>query len=56
MRRALLAAVVFLIGCAGAGAGPRPLRPLDAEHAADLRRLFDEARDRPRYIAALSPT
>jgi hypothetical protein len=34
----------------------RPLRSLDEAHAAELRRLFDEAKDRPRYIVALSPT
>jgi hypothetical protein len=32
------------------------LLPLDDAHAADLRRAFDEAKDRPRYVVALSPT
>jgi hypothetical protein len=32
------------------------LLPLDDAHAAELRRAFDEAKDRPRYIVALSPT
>jgi hypothetical protein len=36
--------------------GLSPLRPLDEAHAAELRRAFDEAKDRPRYIMALSPT
>ncbi len=32
------------------------LHPLDEGHAADLRRAFDEAGDRARYVVALSPT
>jgi len=32
------------------------LRPLDDRHAAELRQAFDEAKDRARYVVALSPT
>jgi len=32
------------------------LRPLDDQHAAEFRQVFDEAKDRNRYVVALSPT
>ena len=35
---------------------PPPLRVLDAAHAAEFRAAFDDAKDRPRFVVALSPT
>jgi len=32
------------------------LRPLDELHAAEFRQAFEDAKDRNRYIVALSPT
>lgn len=37
-------------------AGFSKLRLLDEAHATDFRRAFDDAKDLPRYIVALSPT
>ena len=36
--------------------GQAALRTLDEGHAEEFRRAFDEAKDRPRYVVALSPT
>ena len=41
---------------ASGGSRQGALRPLDEQHAEEFRRAFDEAKDRPRYIVALSPT
>jgi hypothetical protein len=57
----VLASLLLLltVGCerdaSTAGALPA-LRPLDAVHAAEFVQAFDEAKDRPRYVVALSPT
>jgi hypothetical protein len=56
---ALLAAAACHTGAPAPAARATPTaapRLLDEAHAAALRRAFDEARDRPRYIVALSPT
>lgn len=60
------ASIALLLAChatdrrtstpAVSAAEARPLLPLDEAHSAEFRRLFDEAKDRPRYIVALSPT
>ena len=63
-RHALVALGVLLllaitVGCERDASGPGALpalRPLDAEHATEFVQAFDEAKDRPRYVVALSPT
>ena len=55
----ILLPFLLALGCerdaSVAGALPA-LRPLDEAHAAEFVQAFDEAKDRPRYVVALSPT
>jgi hypothetical protein len=48
--------LLALVACAARARGPEAPRVLDETSAIELRRMFDDARDRPRYIVAFSPT
>jgi hypothetical protein len=55
----VLLASVVAAGCSRGSVGSVPLpalRALDEAHAAEFVQAFDEAKDRPRYVVALSPT
>lgn len=63
-KRSLLTLALVLCGvlhggCIRSSSGPGALpalRSLDEAHASEFRQTFDEAKDQPRYVVALSPT
>ncbi|HKA87844.1 MAG TPA: hypothetical protein VKE22_09275 [Haliangiales bacterium] len=62
VRRLALAVVLASLAACRAAVAPAPaparpqLRPLGEATAADFRRAFEDAADRPRLVLGLSPT
>lgn len=53
----LIGTLLLLPACGTAGRTAIPaLHRLDARHATEFQRAFEQAVDRPRYVVALSPT